>query len=517
VDTSEDRWEAPPEEEPLCDSGIEVLIEQLARTDKSESRCFAAECLGQLGEEAVPAIPTLLNAAVAVDATLRKAAMDALEAIDPCWPQNEETRKAIPDLVAALLSWSSDVYKPASRLLRVIGAPALPALSDALLDGEDDVKKVRLIRVIGRMGPDAEIAFPGLVRALRSQRLHMRIEAARALTKIGSPPETAIPALVSGLSDRSADAREAMAICLACFSETAEPALWALLPLLADRDDGVYKAAAAALEKIGPKAVRALIELVRARDALRLKAWLESMSRFPQQGTQREPVIVVVDSWEVWNNLSWEVYDMLDEQARLVAAQVAALGLLGKLGPDASAAIPTITEALADPHPGIQRAAVQALGQLGPEVKSAIPALIQMLLHSNGSIREEAASALGNVDQGWASNPAVPFVAAKLAKELSRAGRSGEVAVKTLIVLGATAVPVLIEALESGNRVAGENAARALGQIGAEARSAIPALTQALQDEHGWVREEAAGALAKIEDDVADPPTGADPDGVNEG
>ena len=359
----------------------------------------------------------------------------------------------------------------------------------------------------------AEIAAPGLVRALGSQRLHVRIEAARALTKIGSPPESAIPALVAGLSDRSADARQAMATCLACFGEAAEPALWNLLPLLADRDDSVCKAAAAALEQIGPKAVPALIELVRARDAQRLKAWVESMPRAPLQ----EPDVVIVPFQEVWNNLSWKVYDMLDEQARLVAGQQAALGVLGKLGPLASAAVPTMIEALADRHPGIQGAAIQALGQIGPEARSAVPNLTRMLLHSNVSFREAAARALGNIDQDWASNPAVPGVTAALVKELSNAGSSGQAAVQTLAVIGGAAVPALIEALGSKDRVARQNAARALGQIGGQAQSAVPALTRALQDENGWVREEAASALAKIEADLAEPPTGAGTDGVNEG
>lgn len=505
--TAEDRWEGQREQEALRDPSIELLIERLAQTSTSESHRSAAEYLGQLGKDAAPAIPALLVSATNVDATVRKAALAALEAIDPCWPQNAETRKAIPDLVAVLESWSSGVQKSASRLLSVIGLPAVPELSDALLDGRDSLKKVHVIRVIARIGPGAEGAVPGLAQALVSRYLHVRIEAAQALTKIGSPPETAIPALVSGLSDRSADARQAMATCLACYGEAAEPALWTLLPLLADRDDGVQEAAAAALEQIGPKAVRALIELVRARDAQRLQAWFEAMPRVSQQ---RPPDVETADLQEVWNNWSWKLYDMLDEQARLVAAQEAALRVLGKLGPAASAAVPTVAQALRDPHLGIQRAAVETIGQIGPEANSAIPDLTQMLLHSNESLRMAAAGALDNIDQNWASNPVVLSVTAALAQELSSPGSSGETAVHTLTVIGAAAVPVLIDALESRNRVARENAARALGQIGAEAQAAIPALTKALQDENGWVREEAAKALARIEDHLAEPPAGVD-------
>lgn len=121
----------------------------------------------------------------------------------------------------------------------------------------------------------------------------------------------------------------------------------------------------------------------------------------------------------------------------------------------------------------------------------------------------------GNVDHNRASYPVAPDHIRSLAQQLSRAGRPGEAAAHALAEIGAAAVPVLIEALSSGNRVAQENAARAVGRIGAGAKAAIPALTKALQDSHPWVQEEVARALAKIED-AAEPRVGADADRVDE-
>ena len=69
--------------------------------------------------------------------------------------------------------------------------------------------------------------------------------------------------------------------------------------------------------------------------------------------------------------------------------------------------------------------------------------------------------------------------------------------------IGAASVPILIDVLESGNRIARANAARALGLMGPEAQAAIPMLTQALQDSHPWVRAEATKALAQIDDHAA--------------
>ena len=131
--TAEVRREFSREQEALCDSSVEGLIKGLARVDRAEIRRSAAEGLGQLGQAAVPAIPALINSAVDVNATVREAALSALNAIDPAWPKNPAARKAFPDLVAALKSWSSDVTKAAFKLLRFIGPPAVPDLADAVM------------------------------------------------------------------------------------------------------------------------------------------------------------------------------------------------------------------------------------------------------------------------------------------------------------------------------------------------------------------------------------------------
>jgi HEAT repeat protein len=64
---------------------------------------------------------------------------------------------------------------------------------------------------------------------------------------------------------------------------------------------------------------------------------------------------------------------------------------------------------------------------------------------------------------------------------------------------GAVSVAPLIEALADRDFGVRAGAARALGEIGADARGAIPALTQALVDEHKTVRQSAEEALKKIE------------------
>jgi HEAT repeat protein len=486
-----------------------------------------------LGQAAAPAIPALLNAAVDVDATVREATLNALNAIDPAWPKNAEAREAFPNLLAALKSWSPEVSKAAFKLLSTIGQPVVPNLAGALLNQEDTIEKVSIMRVLARIGPDAASAVSALTRALSSQFLQARIAAAEALANIG-PPETAVPALVVGLADPHADARQAMAACLARVGAAAEPAVPALLPLLAEREYRVRKTAAETLEQIGPKAVPALIELIQTRDVQRLEAWIESMIQVSQWYTPPKSDAIVTEPLKVWRNRSWAIYEILKERESLEAAQEAALQILSKFGPAAKASVPTVARALADPNPDIKLAAIKTLGQIGPTAKtaapavaralthpnpsiklaavqtlgqigvqtrSAIPGLIQMLVSSDESVREAATEALTNIahaDCNWASNPTATKAIADLARQLGKPGKRR--AMRAFTVIDSAAVPVLIDTLESGNRIARENAAIVLGQIGTGAQAAIPALTRASQDDHPWVQEKAAKALAKIND-----------------
>ena len=490
-------------EEPPRDSSVEGLIQQLVQGNKREIRRSAAKELGQVGPDAAPAIPALLRSAVNVDATVRELALDALNAIDPAWPENTEAQRAFPDLVAALKSWSSAVSKAAFRLLSIIGQPAVPDLVNVLSDEEDTIDKVYVMRLLAKIGPGAASAVPGLTRALGSQFLQSRIAAADALSTMGPAAKVAVPALVASLTDSFADGRQAMAACLACLGAAAEPAMPALLPLLADRKAGVRRAAADALEQIGPSTAPALIEIVQMRDMQRLRVCFESMIKVSQWHTRPEPGVWVTDLERILNNLTWTAYEIMEERVSLEAAQVAALQVLGKFGPAVSAAVPAVTQSLADPNSYIKLAAIETLGQIGPEANSAIPDLVQFLVHRDEAFREAAIEALKNIDHDWASNPLIASTIADFAKQLGEAGNPKEIAANAVTVIGAAAVPALIDVLASRDRVARQNAAKALGRIGVEAKAAIPALTRVLEDDHPWVQNEAAKALEKIGDQAS--------------
>lgn len=85
-----------------------------------------------------------------------------------------------------------------------------------------------------------------------------------------------------------------------------------------------------------------------------------------------------------------------------------AASALGRIGPDARAAVPALIEALADnengdetddwlPSPPVCSIAAEALGKLGPDAGAALPALEKLLGHGNYDARDAAAKAIARI------------------------------------------------------------------------------------------------------------------------
>ncbi|HEY2414199.1 MAG TPA: HEAT repeat domain-containing protein [Pirellulaceae bacterium] len=79
-----------------------------------------------------------------------------------------------------------------------IGAPAVPALMDALRSADPNVRK-KAIEVLGRMGEDAAPTVPALTALLDDPDFGVRKAAARTLGQIGPGAKDAVPALMRNL------------------------------------------------------------------------------------------------------------------------------------------------------------------------------------------------------------------------------------------------------------------------------------------------------------------------------
>src|SRR5256885_10059256 len=65
---------------------------------------------------------------------------------------------------------------------------------------------------------------------------------------------------------------------------------------------------------------------------------------------------------------------------------------LGRIGPAAKPALPTLVGLFNDRAPRVRFAAVMAFGRLGPAVADAVPALVDALSHKDPTVRRDRKS-----------------------------------------------------------------------------------------------------------------------------
>jgi HEAT repeat protein len=189
-------------------------------------------------------------------------------------------------------------------------------------------------------------------------------------------------------------------------------------------------------------------------------------------------------------------------------ARYRAIFALGAMGPDAGEAVPALAAILADdPDAEARHQASLALKKIGPAARTAVPQLTRALEDEEPIVRMNAALALRGL--GTEARPAVPALIKALKREGNRTNLGQfhvTVQEMTALALGRASagsgegVPALTEFLQgAGTGETRQMAARALGDVGAEARPAVPQLHALLKDSSPEVREAAEQALQKIE------------------
>jgi HEAT repeat protein len=164
----------------------------------------------------------------------------------------------------------------------------------------------------------------------------------------------------------------------------------------------------------------------------------------------------------------------------------------GELG---QAAVPKLIAALDDPAFAVQRAALVGLARADSASVPALPRIIELLSSANRELQHNAIYALGAIGTEAALQPLIGKLSDQDFNTQCHACRAlGEMGADA-----ASAGPHLIELSKAGVASARRNAVAALGQIGPSiGDEGITRLAEALQDPHQAVREEAAHALGKL-------------------
>ena len=156
--------------------------------------------------------------------------------------------EAIPALIGKLDYFGdSSIVRGA---LASIGVSSIPAIIEELRQGSDDRD---LARILGMIGPDAAEAVPLLCEKVNSTNYSMRKEASWALGQIHANPTLAVPALISVLNDPEVSVRQRAVLALSHF-EASEQIVSALAKVKEDETEYVRTNAKAVLFLISDEA-----------------------------------------------------------------------------------------------------------------------------------------------------------------------------------------------------------------------------------------------------------------------
>lgn len=299
-DRTLDRDGDPSPPAPPGSGGDAPSVERLLRSLEHSSRDVRLSAARQLGDAGTKrAIPALINLLRDEDWRVREAAASALGKL-----------KATASVVALLEVIQFGRSGPFSggnttafmQAIREIGPAAVPVLIDALSD-DDWRMRLTIINLLGDIG-DTD-AVPVLVGMLRDAEWRVRWRAADALGRLADA--TAAPDLLALLHDDMRDVRVSAAWALGKIGHAT--AVSGLVRLLHDHEWRVRWAAAEALWHIGPDAVPALVDTLRAPDDYVRRAAIRALAMI---GEPAIPALIVVLADSNWDT-RWAAASALQE------------------------------------------------------------------------------------------------------------------------------------------------------------------------------------------------------------
>ena len=167
--------------------------------------------------------------------------------------------KALPELIRLLETndalWRRLAWEHAARL----PMPLRRFIVQRTQPPEAMQSREAAARCLQILGPKAQPAIPNLIRALGLRGTHLCVEAALALGRIGKP---ALPRLMTALQSRDWCTRQWSACAVGEIGPDAKDAIPVLIPLLL-HDREVSLIAATAAGKIGAASVPSLIECLK--------------------------------------------------------------------------------------------------------------------------------------------------------------------------------------------------------------------------------------------------------------
>ena len=473
------------EDEPLADAAMWVLVRigdaavsPLVRALESPSPPLRSRAATILGRVDVPA-HRLSEAGEGLTRLLVQA--PARGVADVRGTLLRIGRPAVPSLVAAFAAGDASARTRVLDALARILPPApdvLPVFLVGLGHADQDVRR-SAAQGLARYGPQARGAVAALGVAARDSDASVRRAAIEALGNVGRAADTTLPVVVAALRDGDEAVAAAARAALTCLDRVTLPmeALGSLDGILADlgsADVGARRAASASLVLIGPEAAPAVDRLAAAMADIdpAVRSWAaQALARQGESGAAQLAQVL--------------------QQGSSVARE-AAVEALGRMGEEAASEAPPVLDALALSR--LRPAAVRTLGRMG---KPAVAKLGRALQDERAAVREGAALALARIgpDASAARSALI-----KLAKE-EREKSVRQAALDALAAQGRNGISALKSLLKPPAAVGVRRAAaETLGALGVEAESALSTLKSAeRREKDARVKEALGAAIVRIQ------------------
>jgi HEAT repeat protein len=453
-------------------------------------RRSAAFALGKIGSLAP--VPELVDALRDSDASVREASAFALGEIGPP-PDGLDASPIVASLLRALSDVDPRVRRSAAYSLgryRDRAAAAAQDLEKTLGDREPVVRQ-NAAWALGQLGPDAKKAVPALGRLLQEDKdVLVRRDAAQALGTIGHDAHSALSILLAHFK-RDPDVvvrRTALSALVGVVgSEDTDQVGDELRKALNDPDPDVKEDAAFALANIGGPDATAALPILR-----------KALKEDDDQG-RRLAATALANIGQFALEAAGDLRDALgdpDREVRLSAALA-----LGRMGPQASKALPALVKVLDPSQPeDVRKFAAEAIANIGPDDPQALAALLSVFGEKgNYYVKHRAVWALARL-KDFEKREVVQALASALYESAPEAKLLRYEAAKTLALKLGPRVPdktldVLLEALrDNGVRIYQGTGAK-VSSGGTEARTGE---AEVKQTGAGDWRRIVAVALARV-------------------
>jgi HEAT repeat protein len=231
---------------------VPELIALVAGREQPILRCAAADALGLIGEAAVAALDVVTAALADSNIPMRTQAARTLGKLGLL---SAARTGAVSSLVRALgdpeIQVNDEIVDALGRIGRLSPEAVLSALRSSLFSG-DKLRRIGIIKALGRIGLPAKEAVPFLITQLKNDLdRDVRAYAAETLTIIGLGDAAVVDGLSDALYDADIQVRAAVANGLGEFGLVGTSALPALQMLIArETDDSAVQAAIGSIGRL---------------------------------------------------------------------------------------------------------------------------------------------------------------------------------------------------------------------------------------------------------------------------